>query len=153
MFVWLYTTLPLFQLASAEDPTEVSADSSGASSADDEGGHRDEVDTSASSARLCVVYRAQRLARLVLRRNWSRIQKAVLVWLLLCYLAYFSYCMRRGVGNEPSIRLLVGTIIGLLVLLHRVAKRVIKRSLIMSASAWVGWNSQRALVIRKVLRW
>ncbi|XP_076461138.1 putative transporter HI_0519 [Babylonia areolata] len=63
----------------------------------------------------------------VRHRVW--IVRVVLVLLLLAYLAYFVYAMTREVGDEGSLRLLVCTVLGLVLLALYLAWDFVSRGL------------------------
>nr|KAG5706114.1 hypothetical protein BaRGS_025736 [Batillaria attramentaria] len=77
----------------------------------------------------------------------------VLLILLIAYLVYFAYCMYRNFGDEPSIRLLVGTVFGLLIVCHHFLSKAGK----LSQPAWVknvfDNDSERGKRLRKIFRW
>lgn len=73
-----------------------------------------------TSKRHFFVYRLHKLAHKTIRQFLPAIKKCLLVLVLVAYLVYFGYCMHHEFGTEPSIRLLVCTVIGLLLLVRHV---------------------------------
>ena len=73
---------------------------------------------------LPTAYKAQQLFRHFLTHRASLLKTLFLSALFLAYLTYFVYCMIHSFGDENSVRLLVCTILGVLVMCWRVANRV-----------------------------
>ncbi|KAK7496253.1 hypothetical protein BaRGS_00012418, partial [Batillaria attramentaria] len=101
----------------------------------------------------CCLFRINRALRRNVRQRWALLKQAVLLILLIAYLVYFAYCMYRNFGDEPSIRLLVGTVFGLLIVCHHFLSKAGK----LSQPAWVknvfDNDSERGKRLRKIFRW
>ena len=145
--------MSIFQPAPSDGYAEVNTedvDTSGV--ADNEEGNPAETDTRPSSP-VHLVYRFHRLIRRFFSRYWTIIKQVVLLVLLLGYLAYFSYCMYYKFGDEPSIRLLVGTVIGLLIILRYYLKRFVTCPWTMSVWKHFDESTKRGRRLRMIVRW
>lgn len=71
----------------------------------------------------------------------------------LGYLAFFAYCMYLKFGDEPSIRLLVGTILGLLIVTHYVLKRRGKVVCAKNACKVLDVDPKRKEHFRRIVKW
>ena len=120
--------------------------------ADNEKGNTRDVETHPPSSPCCL-YRFNRLIRRFFSRYSGNIKKVVLLVLFLGYLAYFSYCMYYKIGDEPSIRLLVGTVIGLLIILRYFLKRSVTCPWTMSVWKHFDESTERGRRLRMIVRW
>ncbi|XP_076461964.1 putative transporter YutK isoform X2 [Babylonia areolata] len=137
-------------------PQEDTADTTvGDENKEEEGAVAVAVAVAPSSRRShCFMYRLNRFVRELAHSNWRVMRTVVLVVLFLAYMAYFSYCMYHEFGSEPSVRLLVGTVLGLLWLANYLVKRFIKCPCNLSCcgSLW-DWEGRKGAMLRKVVRW
>ncbi|KAL8618145.1 hypothetical protein ACOMHN_034372 [Nucella lapillus] len=97
----------------------------------------------------CFLYSAIYQFREVLARHWRPMKIAFGAVLLVAYLGYFGYSMYYSFGDEPSIRLLVGTVIGLVI----VFKRFIKCPQAYGLRHCLDKKTKRGFIIRKVIQW
>ncbi|KAL8570252.1 hypothetical protein ACOMHN_029952 [Nucella lapillus] len=111
-----------------------------------------EVKDPLTSSSLCCLHRVNFLFRGLLARNWTGVKVVLAVLALLAYLTYFAYCMYYEFGGEPSIRLLVGTIIGALVVANKLRKRFAKCPCTLTCSAFKE-DTRKGQLIRKCVRW
>ncbi|XP_071101865.1 solute carrier family 28 member 3-like [Haliotis cracherodii] len=72
--------------------------------------------------------------------------------LLLLYLAYFGYCMYYKFGDEGSIRLLVGTLIGVLYVLKKTTKGLCNFNCLGRCSSVLGGKKKTRAVQRWIKR-
>ena len=120
--------------------------------ADDEGGDTGDADTR-PTASLCCLYRFNRHIHHFFSHHWRNIKRVVLLLLLLGYLAYFSYCMYYKFGDEPSIRLLVGTVFLLLIVLRYLLNRFVRCPCTLSVWKHFDDSTKRGRRLRKIIRW
>ena len=119
---------------------------------DNEKGMAAEADTP-PTASLCCLYRFNRHIRRFFSHHWRNIKQVVLLLLLLGYLAYFSYCMYYKFGDEPSIRLLVGTVFLLLIVLRYLLNRFVRCPCTLSVWKHFDDSTKRGSRLRKIIRW
>ncbi|XP_076461967.1 putative transporter HI_0519 isoform X2 [Babylonia areolata] len=115
------------------------------------------------TASLCFLQRLPFLFRRCLARSWSKVRAVMLTTMVLTYLAFVCYCMYYEFGSEPSIRLLVGSVIGLVVVVSKVAGRwgrgpccsaVGSSSIISSCcSSLLNRDLGRGVLLRTAVRW
>ena len=120
--------------------------------ADDEGGDTGDADTR-PTASLCCLYRFNRHIRRFFSHQWRNIKRVVLLLLLLGYLVYFFYCMYYKFGDEPSIRLLVGTVFLLLIVLRYLMNRFVCCPCNLSVWKHFEGSTKRGRRLRKIIRW
>ena len=120
--------------------------------ADDEGGDTGETDTR-PTASLCCLYRFNRHIYRFFSHHWRNVKRVVPLLLLLGYLAYFSYCMYYKFGDEPSIRLLVGTVFLLLIVLRYLLNRFVLCPCTLSVWKHFDDSNKRGWRLRKIIRW
>ncbi|XP_070212498.1 uncharacterized transporter YutK-like isoform X2 [Littorina saxatilis] len=103
---------------------------------------------------LCFLYRFNRLIRRFFSLRWGTVKTVILVVLLIGYLAFFCYCMYYNFGDEPSVRLLVGTIIGVLVIVWKSGKKFWRCPCSLTVARDIfDEESPRGTKLRKIIRW
>ncbi|XP_076461961.1 solute carrier family 28 member 3-like [Babylonia areolata] len=108
----------------------------------------DELSASLLSPYCCFCSAIYRV-RDTLATHWRSLEMVVCAVLLLAYLGYFGYSMYYSFGDEPSWRLLAGTIIGLFI----IAKRFIKFPGASFLKRHLNKDSRRWFVLRKGIQW
>ncbi|KAL8618146.1 hypothetical protein ACOMHN_034373 [Nucella lapillus] len=110
----------------------------------------DDDDDDLPPSSLCFVYRGiYRFRRLIGQNSWI-LKRVFYVLLFLAYMCYFAYCMYYRFGDEPSLRLLVVTIIGICWLVKAFFKR---SGLTKTLMQFYPRDKKRLRLVKKIVRW
>ncbi|KAL8570253.1 hypothetical protein ACOMHN_029953 [Nucella lapillus] len=135
----------------AIDLNEVHDSPSQGTKHDDDDEKDDKTNDVSGPPSLCFMYQINRLVRRFFTQYEHAIKYGVLLVLFLAYGVYFGYCMYYKFGGEPSIRLLVGTVIGMVIAVNYLVRRLIKCPCSLSLGSRL--NSRRGLLLKKLGRW